>query len=137
MKETPSQRVRFAIEALKEFEARPNCFVDMELFRESRKYGKKNVCFACLGGAAAIKRFKLYNPKNNTLKRNSTDKVETYEYTLDKVRIGDLGAMFSAMNLGWETGAQFNRDMPGHAENPKGFYRALDKLAKDLEKAGY
>lgn len=135
--EKPSERIRYALQALQEFAAQPNCYVDMSTYAKTDTINGKPACFACLGGAAAIKRRKLYNPKTGRLK--SIPGRYAYEQSLNHFRLGSVGTGFDLMGLPYEEGKRFDRYIPAYQylTDPKKFIRKMEKLANDLEKAGY
>lgn len=93
-KQTPSERLQFALDALEEMEKSDLYRVDMGTYHTY----SDGVCFACLGGAAAIK---AINGGFNTVVRwQTTDNAahssddwsftKNLEYSLDYARQGQL-----------------------------------------------
>lgn len=132
----PSNRIRFALVAMKEFEAKPNCKIDMSYWRW--KDGK--TCYACCGGAAW---FKLHGVDPSL---DTNDWVESYispsrltdlEESLDEARYGDVGSAFCCMGFPYDLGAAFDRHITDYMDNQTQFYADMEALADDLEEAGY
>lgn len=137
--EKPSERILFALQALEEFEkpdskVRPN--MTKFFFKNS-----EGICFACLGGMAAIKRFNLdidqihiYSDRYLYVQKSI---LHDYEESLDSARLGWISYMFKEMGLPPNQGGLFTRSITDYKEDPVAFKQELRQLAADLEKAGY
>lgn len=145
--EKPSERALFAIQALLEFERKENCKIRMSAYHGV--FDK--VCYACLGGAAALKRFEVpeneyrhiysvydivpYAHRAHT-KFNEYD-LHDYEESLDWFRVGDISMMFKIMDLDAEEGKVFDRNMPIFRIDRAGWFTEAYKLIEELKQAGY
>jgi len=142
--EKPNERIKFAIEALKEFMQLDNTVVHMRVFHNTikRDSSDKTVCFACLGGAAALKKYGIINDRNaidstramadfaiengfgseleidhDARLRLFISEANVYENSLDAARLGDVESMFSLMGFAKnrsdiEAGFNLSRLMP-------------------------
>lgn len=130
----PSNRIRFALVAMKEFEAKPNCEIDMNDWR----YSDGDTCYACCGGAAWLK-LAGFQPSTDSddWVCSATDKVDMFECSLNHARNGNVEDMFELMNLDEKSGKKFNRLITDFHRNPDRFYTDMESLADDLEEAGY
>ena len=142
--DVPSERILFALEALKEFEAKPGCVVDMYM-SSYHKY-KDNTCFACLGGAAALKYYKIIEDDYKDIDDMgdiaakagvSYGEVVYFESSLDCVRVGYINSMFYYMDLPKEEGEKYNRDITDYHKDREAFYADMYQLAEDLKAGGY
>lgn len=153
--ESPSERIEFALEALEEFEANPNCVIDMNHFH----YINGSVCFACFGGAAAIKRankigeliqsrHQLFDSgdwldipvdqlDSNGAKLDIILQIGEYEASLDRARVGNVSSMFRRMGLDSDDGSLFDREICYYSGNSERFKSQMKQLAADLREAGY
>lgn len=145
--EKPSERIRFALSALEEFENYKNGFVtkvDMETWHYKKVTGGKPVCVACLGGASALKRFV---PKEKWIDvERMTDimaygigweQLFTYETSINHFRLGETGTAFKAMGLDLDKGIEFRRNIPSYKYKKTAFKTHMHTLANDLERAGF
>ena len=138
----PSGRILFALKALKEFEAKPGCVVDMKRFH---KY-EADTCFVCLGAAAALKHYdiiendyKAINDIADIAAKAGVEKLEVgrFERSLNSARVGCIGLMFHDMDLPMEEGRKYNRDIIDYHEDREAFYADMHALAEDLKAGGY
>ena len=136
----PSYTLCVGLTALQEFENTQGCRVIMTRFHD---YDAKT-CFACLGGAAALKVLGVaYNtPVKNyaalaDLAKVSQLQLQDYEYTFEYFRNGDIGNAFNQMQCGYYDGVKFNRPIRGYHQNPDGFFADMYELADELEAAGF
>lgn len=139
-KEKPSERIRFGIDALKEWESRPECVVDMRHF--IGKTDELDICYACLGGAAAFKKHRIEDPFDYhdsywSAFTNTLLEVDSYEASLDCARLGRIGHMFERMHLNGLIGESFDRNITDYHKDRVKFFEDLEKLASDLEEDGY
>ena len=126
----PSGRIRYALEALREFESRGDTRVDMYVFRGHMD----GVCVACLGGAARIKSENQPIP----LSQGFIDVVvNDFEDSISYANFGNIELMFKRMGIGSLVGKKFNRHVRKYAFDPANYYADMNKLADDLESAGY
>lgn len=140
--ESPSDRITFSLIALEEAEKSNIYTVDMNSFHGQRS-GK---CLACLGGAAAIKRWIPEGLQIAIYYREEIEEqaqdislvgIAEYEYSLDSARIGDIATMFYHMKLNIEDGRKFNRTVCRYQDSPEQFKEEMRALAADLKAAGY
>lgn len=143
----PSGRIRFAVEAAQAFSQLPDCELHMGMYHGVRDDGAqgKPRCFACLGGAAALRRYAIQEAEypqirsQYALSRRVPDgAVARFESSLEYARTGSTNMMFTRMHLDPFQGQRFEREIPEYdRQDPKPFYDALTALADDLEAAGY
>ena len=130
----PSGRIRFALEAMKEFESRDGCQIHMHWWRRINN----GTCFACCGGAARIKRDGLNPSHDNGIQwSESALSANAFEFSLNSARVGWVGDMFDNMDFFFEEGVHFDRDICDYASDADQFYADMNKLADDLEAGGY
>jgi len=146
----PSGRIRFALEALEEFEARPNCKVAMSTyFSVSDK-----TCFACLGGIANLTRhgaFENLNPrslwftKDLDRKRSSArgefgsfacSEFEAFESSLDEFRSGSVENGLSLMQKVLPPSIPPLVPITSHFVNAERFKAEMEELAARLAEEG-
>jgi len=163
--EKPSEAIRNALAALDTFKATPNCEVDLLEFHEVSAATDiaPEICFACLGGAAALVRLEippsewpdiycqfdvatiaLYDPTKAHTDQQSpaplSELIGEYENAFDHVRRGEVGPLLRLLQAAPEgQGAedhQFNRPIyPVDADTPE--WRAeINGIVCDLEEAG-
>ena len=138
----PSSRILFALEALKEFEAKPGCRGDMDSFH---KY-EDNTCFACLAGAAALKYYNIieddYKDIDDAVSIAAKAgvgelEVRHFEFSLDCAIAGYIGLMVCHLKLPPREGHKFDRDIADYHKDRKAFYADMHQLATDLAADGY
>lgn len=127
----PSGRIRFALQAMREFERMDGCEIDMCYYR--MRDPSKGTCYACCGGSARTKLEGL------SVKTNLWEQVRANEYeeSLDCARCGYVGEMFVLMELPRVKGAIFDRGISHYDRSPAEFYQEMEELADDLEESGF
>lgn len=145
----PSQRIRFALEALVKFENLENTRVSMVVYHDA----VADICWACLGGAAAIELSGVPISDMIALEIASTSKLHKhqnyfhtqeglahFEESLDYIRVGSLGTYlfaFGSPQLGID-----GYDIPNYLEvenyhsNRTLFIEDLTNIADRLEQYG-
>ena len=138
----PSGRVLFALEALKEFAAKACCVVEMEDYH----YYDDDTCFACLGGAAALKHYDIIEDDYKAIDdiadiaaKAGVEKLEVYRFetSLDCARIGYIATMFHWMKLPPREGDKYKRVIADYHKDREAFYADMYQLASDLKAGGY
>jgi len=150
----PSGRIRFALEALEEFEAKPNCEVNMThflfaaqpLIQESPRVVGEPVCYACLDGAAYAKLsgFDLA-PRENLIAEITQYRRDIqsgrlaegwrFECSLDSFRVGKIKDGLASMHIHDER--PFARvSITPYGNSAAEFKRDMHALANDLEEKG-
>ena len=134
----PSGRILFALEALEEFEAKPGCSVDMKRYHEY----EADTCFAGLGGAAALKYYKIsesYYKAINSIADIAAKacvverEVAHFEASLNWARLGKIGLMFHWMHLPEEEDDEkYNCNITSYHVDREEFYADMHQLAEDL-----
>jgi len=132
-----SQHIRYAIEALEEFENTPKCKVNMYTFHA----GSGHVCVACLGGIAAIKRANaigefIHHRGMLAVHADAVDKILAYEHMLNDIRDGNILAAYERLggkvaDIPEEIDSYIN--VPNYHTAPKAFKRTMLDLADKLE----
>lgn len=131
-----SALICIALKDLRKAERSKDYKVDMSMW-----HAPNGVCRVCLAGA--VMAFSLRMPKNvdflNTLAPSSLfDNVETNNklFALNHLRVGQVSSALFCLRR--EEIYQFDRKIPEYRPGRKnsGFYKALEKLAKDLKEAG-
>lgn len=150
--EKPSERIRFALQALVEFENYKNGFetkVDMgqwhDILPSNPNFRPKPVCIACLAGASTLVKFippKEWIKIDSKMAVASKYKIDYYELveyerSINAFRIGDIARAFKYMGLDFNQGYKFDRTITKFEHSPDLFKQDLSTLANDLEKAGY
>ena len=135
----PSGRIRSALDALREWEDAPNREVDMCIYHARGLVDQ--ICYACLGGAAAVYQFDLdplaLEGQRSLEGHPNEETIVAFEDSLDFARMGDIGEMFYRMGLEEDDGEGFNREIANYHDNRDGFFADMRELANDLEEAGY
>jgi len=138
--EKPSEMIRFALVALNESEKFGSAVKpDMNTFHHMNESG---VCFACLGGLYAIKRFNL-NPKSyskieiRTSSGKTNDFVFGHEDILDSLRLGRVEEALSLAEIQFADAYKLDRVISDYAKDPDGFKSDMNLLARQLELLGY
>ena len=151
----PAQLIRFGVKALDDFEAMPNCAIDMRQWYGKSKTAKgKQVCYACLGGAAMVALAGITEDHPTFWENEAnvdrhmiiaaatnmwTSRIAAMEMALDNARKGLIPEMVSNMGI-------YTRDLTpdlwrvkitDYAKDPAQFKRDLLETADKLEKVGY
>ncbi len=141
----PSDRILFALEAMRYFEQTDGLEVNMDNFRAR----DDTTCFACCGGAAkAVKDNRLtldtfcgldsfQDINYYNMWYVSWKDISWYEKSLDFARVGMIGMMFHYMDITEGAGKTFNRRVAGYDDDPIEFYEEMTILSNDLKEAGY
>lgn len=147
--DTPDERIRFALGALKQFEAQKNCKVDMGSYHDfdiktNEDDSLEVVCIACLGGSAALKRFVpqekwQYIEDEEKLGKFLPDNISSedisyYEHSIELARWGGIGGLFERMGLEEKVGEQFTRKITDYHIDADKFYEQMEQLAADIQK---
>jgi len=151
----PSGRIRFALEALEEFERAPDCRVDMHSFGNigprfrtddgSASQGAPT-CFACLGGVAMMKLYGVdfqcvlssgfpFRDARHTAFGEPIaqfDPLTHFEDSLESFRAGFLNWGIGIMGIEQSTELIFV-EAPDFREDREGFYSHMRKMADALE----
>ena len=138
----PSGRILFALQALKEFEAKPGCRVDMYKYHEY----KDNTCYTCLGGAAALKYYNIieddYKDIDDAVSIAAIagvgeGEVSHFEFSLDCAIAGYIGLMVCHLKLPPREGDKYKRVIADYHKDREAFYADMYQLADDLKAGGY
>lgn len=133
----PSELIRFALEALEEAEANPTIIPQMSIFRSLNR--TEDACFACLGGAAYLKREGLIGLDSEGLALNALkihSKTTTMGCALDEFRVGFVEAGLIKMGFRLPRGMKPQREIDHYVDDPIEFKVGLNRLADELESAG-
>jgi len=134
----PSGRIWHALAAMRWFEKTPGFAIDMSTFGQVRRRNAAGeTCFACCGGAAACALEGVYNESSFRHSRYSGS-VQYYETSLDCARSGLISQMFHRMGMPAHCPRrEFDRPIHPCRDSPKKFYADMNRLASDLQAAGY
>lgn len=141
--QTPSQRLQFALDALIEMEQSTLFRVDMGTYHSyDAKQGDGGICFACLGGAAAIKAIKgnfneLVNWGCTHEASNAAGDlfIKEFEYSLDYARRGEIGNYLKMFNM--ECGKiEKNYVVVDYMDSPEDFKDDMKSIIKLLKENG-
>lgn len=150
----PSQLIRFAVKALEKFEATPGCSVNMMNWHTQHedKEGKQ-VCYACLAGAAAVELACIsadhpafWGVGLTAQRVLLADRANVYllvmedlEYALNDARQGLIAQMFSRMSLprACVPPTVWGVVPVDYEEDPEAFKRDMLIIAARLEEAGF
>lgn len=136
----PSKLIWDGLVALREFESRKNCQVDMTSWFDTNNSG---VCFACLGGAYALKSLVpplLHKSLIHAVVDGFSDSqhiIGNLELALNSARQGEIGNLFSRIGLRYEDGHPFARHITNYRIDRKRFYSEMEELATELQQAGF
>lgn len=143
----PSERAQFALDALEEMEKSDLYRVDMGIYHNFTE----SICFACLGGAAAIKAIKgSFKERTEIIGqyqlrlildvgvKSEVHFFVDFEDSINSLRMGDVGDAFGLMGYSEMLGDRFNRVIADYMNvSPELFKKDFRKLIKDLREAGY
>lgn len=132
---TISERIRYGIQALEEWEGKPNCAIDMNTFYRKSIDG---MCFVCIGGAAIMK---VTNGKElRDLPPEYLLDACDLEDSLDQLRLGQVSKAVVLMSRYkgskedlTEVLLIYNREIQHYHLSASGFKSDMLKLADDLE----
>ena len=133
----PSVLIRYALFCLGRAEASPDHVIDMSVwFNPNPRDGKTAVC---LGGAVMAFGLGVRKSAETAVILNSPGHpVRDRMLALDWLRRGDVSDAFLHLNLDRTKGSRFNRAILSHdGKGGKAFHRDMNRLAGDLEAAGY
>jgi len=156
LSEKPSVALRHALDALDAFENTSNCEIDMSIYHSYNR--TTNTCFACLGGAAALARFRVprgdwqylqgftlvdryFNnfvavPEEAEL--GAEDLASNYEEALNMARIGRFEELFTLAGIPEDRAVRFNnRAVPEYADDPIAWRAQMEDFVRQFEAAGY
>lgn len=136
--DTPDERILFALEAMREVEKMEG--IDIWMSDYHFKDSSNGLCYACCGGAAALKK---WVPKENWLDietrvdivfgPKTLQEIAHYESSLDYARVGDVGGMFFEMGLLPQDDNKLFRDIADYHRTPEQFYIDMEALAADIK----
>ena len=111
--------------------------VDMNLWHcpEINDSGKKS-CAICLAGAVIAQTLKA-NDTNYILPCDYPESTENRLEALDCFRVGNVDIGFSIMDLDYDNGKKFNREIVKYYEDSAKFKRQMRTLANTLANNGY
>lgn len=141
MHNIPSQRIRFALEALERAE-QPDAPVKPNMAHFHTKVDDQ--CFACLGGLAAIEEFGLkpltcgrftHEIRSSGWEKN-TNIIEDYEESLDYLRVGMIEKGLGTMGLKKPDEMESHVLIADYRRNPAKFKSDMHRLADQLEGFG-
>lgn len=130
----PSFLIRDALEALEDAEKSKTITVRMSRFLAY----EDGLCIACLGSIHRLKRMGLLDGTfDGILEQAKEHRIDSVEDALDSARLGMIGSMFAELDIEHIEGEEFNRDIDEYSHSPEKFKRQMNKLADDLDKAGW
>lgn len=140
----PSDVIRFAVQAVEEAEEKEGFVVDMSVFHSHAVTEGKNICIACAGGMAAIKRWNDFEPIYTEHLADlidffgkDIDTIRDFEEAIDYFREGRTGLGFSCLGLSQIEGDKFDRLMVPYQPSPEDWAKEMLEMADDLEAGGY
>ena len=133
----PSALIRVALEDLARIEKTPGYVVNMRRWHEPLGDGHCAVCFA--GGVMAT-RLGLQPDEDFRTTLGKTmilDPVMRKIFALNNLRVGDTSTAFECLGLSEKEGKRFNRGIAHYNAFATAFQADMERLADDLEAAGY
>lgn len=138
----PSALIRAAVRDLKSVRRSSNYVVDMDYWHmpawEAESYDHdEHACHVCLAGAVMARSLGV-DVGDIAAPEDFGARAERKLLALNSFRLGNTAAAFVRLGLPDKEGAKFDRNMPDFSpDDPRLFYHAMEKLASDLEAAGY
>lgn len=129
----PSDLIKVALVDLKSIRRSQKYIVNMQRWHEPIG----DACHVCLAGAVMARSLGA-NPHGDLTPGDYGGMISKKLDALDDFRSGAVSVGFDSLGLGYEHGEAFDRFVPGFNRNdPRPFYKAMEKLADDLRAAGY
>ena len=125
----PSALIRVALADLRKVERDKRYKVDMANWHEPGV----DVCYVCLAGAVMAKSIRI-DPKASCTPKGTEHSSKLY--ALNRLREGRVGWAFHNLGIR-DDGNKFDRYITVYSFDPEAFHADMNKLADDLEAAGY